>query len=66
MAVTATPSTSRLVLDYGEDNGTYSLTKLNPSAADEDLFAMAQNVAIFQEGSLTDVINHLEIMLENE
>lgn len=65
MAVTATPNTSRLVLDYGAENDTYSLTKLNPDATDEDLVSMAQNVAVFQEGVLNDVINYLEVMLEN-
>jgi hypothetical protein len=63
MAVTATPSSSRLVLDYGED-GSYSVTKLNPAAADEDLHKMAQSVAAFQEGTPADVINYVETMLE--
>jgi hypothetical protein len=65
MSVTATPSSSRLTLDYGEE-GSYSMTKLNPAATDENLLKMAQSVAVFQEGTPADVINYVETMLEND
>jgi len=65
MAVTATPNTARLVLDYGEEGKT-SLTRINPQASDENLHKMAQNLAVFQEGSVKDVLSYIETYLENE
>ena len=63
MAVTATPNTSKMTLDFGED-GSYSVTRLNPAAADGDLYKMAQNIGVFQEGTPSDVINYVETLLE--
>jgi hypothetical protein len=64
MAVSATTTTSKLTLNYGED-GAYSITKINPAATDENLLKLANGINAFQEGYPSDIINTVESKLEN-
>jgi hypothetical protein len=65
MAVTAKATRASLSLDLG-DTGSFTVSGLNPSAAADSLYTLAQGINAFQDTAFTDLTSTVEFELINQ
>ncbi|MDR1001277.1 MAG: hypothetical protein LBL96_10855 [Clostridiales bacterium] len=65
MAVIATPLKGVAIIDYG-DNDRYSVSSINPTSTDAQVYELAEGIADLQGKSILDLLRQVEYELSVE